>query len=64
MNIISKLTLRHLLENKKRTIVTILGIAASTALITAILVGIFSFFRFLEPSTGLQMVMYTLFMTS
>lgn len=46
MNIISKLTLRHLLENKKRTIVTILGIVASTALITAILVGIFSFFRF------------------
>ncbi len=46
MNIISKLTVRHLLENKKRTIVTILGIAASTALITAILVGIFSFFRF------------------
>ena len=46
MNIISKLTIRHLLENKKRTIVTILGIMASTALITAILVGIFSFFRF------------------
>ena len=46
MNIISTLTLRHLQENKKRTIVTILGIAASTALITAILVGIFSFFRF------------------
>ena len=46
MNIITTLTLRHLLENKKRTIVTILGIAASTALITAILVGIFSFFRF------------------
>ncbi len=46
MNIISKLTVRHLLENKKRTIVTILGIVASTALITAILVGIFSIFRF------------------
>ncbi len=46
MNIISTLTLRHLLENKKRTIVTILGIAASAALITAILVGVFSFFRF------------------
>lgn len=46
MNIITKLTIRHLLENKKRTIVTILGIACSTALITAILVGIFSFFRF------------------
>ena len=46
MNIISKLTLRHLHENKKRTIVTVLGIATSTALITAILVGIFSFFKF------------------
>ena len=46
MNIISKLTLRHLQENKKRTVVTILGIAASTSLITAILVGVFSFFRF------------------
>ncbi len=46
MNIISTLTLRHLLENKKRTVVTILGIAASAALITAILVGVFSFFRF------------------
>ncbi|MBR6404457.1 MAG: FtsX-like permease family protein [Eubacterium sp.] len=46
MNIISKLTLRHLKENKKRTIVTIIGIAVSTALITAILVGAFSFFRF------------------
>ncbi|SHI74828.1 putative ABC transport system permease protein [Butyrivibrio fibrisolvens DSM 3071] len=47
MNIITKLTIRHLLENKKRTIVTILGIVASTALITAILVGVFSFFRFI-----------------
>ena len=46
MNIIATLTLRHLEENKKRTIVTILGIAASAALITAILVGVFSFFRF------------------
>ena len=46
MNIISKLTIRHLLENKKRTVVTILGIVASTALITAILVGVFSFFSF------------------
>lgn len=48
MNIITKLTIRHLLENKKRTIVTILGIVASTALITAILVGVFSFSDSLE----------------
>lgn len=46
MNIISKLTLRHLLDNKKRSVVTILGIAISTALISAILLGVFSFFSF------------------
>lgn len=46
MNILSRLTLRHLAENKKRTVVTILGIATSTALISAILLGVFSFFRF------------------
>ncbi len=46
MNIIAKLTARHLLGNKKRSVVTILGIATSTALISAILLGVFSFFRF------------------
>ncbi|MCR5196408.1 MAG: ABC transporter permease [Pseudobutyrivibrio sp.] len=46
MNIVSKLTLRHLGANKKRTVVTTFGIVASTALMTAILVGLFSFFRF------------------
>ncbi|MBQ9490868.1 MAG: hypothetical protein IJU80_13160, partial [Lachnospiraceae bacterium] len=46
MSIIAKLTLRHLLENRKRTAVTILGIATSTALISSILLGVFSFFKF------------------
>ena len=46
MSIISKLTIRHLKENRKRTIVTILGIAMSTALITAMMVGVFSIFKF------------------
>ena len=46
MNIVSTLTLRHLLGNKKRSIVTILGIVASTALISAIILGVFSFFKF------------------
>ncbi|MCR4757336.1 MAG: ABC transporter permease [Butyrivibrio sp.] len=46
MNIVSTLTLRHLQENKKRTIVTILGIAAATALITTMLAGVTSFFSF------------------
>ena len=45
MSIIAKLTLRHLLENRKRTVVTILGIATATALISAILLGVFSFFN-------------------
>ena len=46
MNIIYRLTLRHLNQNLKRTIVTILGIAMSTSLISAILLGAFSFFNF------------------
>lgn len=46
MNIISKLTVRHLLGNRKRTVVTVLGIATSTALISAIILGVFSFFKF------------------
>ena len=46
MNIIARLTTRHLLSNKKRSIVTILGIATATALIGAILLGVFSVFKF------------------
>lgn len=46
MNIIMKLTLQHLRTNLKRTIVTIFGIVASTALITAMLMGIKSVFAF------------------
>ena len=46
MNIVSKLTLRHLQQNKKRAVVTTLGIVAATALITALLLGIASFFSY------------------
>lgn len=46
MNIIMKLTLQHLKSNLKRTIVTIFGIVASTALITAMLTGVYSAFQF------------------
>ena len=41
-----KLTLQHLKSNLKRTIVTIFGIVASTALITAMLTGVYSAFMF------------------
>ncbi|MGN7300449.1 FtsX-like permease family protein [Ferdinandcohnia sp. SAFN-114] len=36
MNIINKLTIRHLKENKRRTLVTIIGVIISVAMITAV----------------------------
>lgn len=36
MNIINKLTLRHLKENKRRTLITILGVIISVAMLTAV----------------------------
>ena len=36
MNIVNKLTLRQLLLNKKRTLVTIIGVIISVAMITAV----------------------------
>ena len=36
MNILNKLTLKHLKMNKKRTLVTIIGITLSTALMVGI----------------------------
>ena len=46
MNIVKKLTLRHLKENKGRTIITTLGICVSVAMITAVFVSIASFMLF------------------
>lgn len=42
MNIVRRLTLRHLQANKGRTVVTTLGICVSVAMITAVFVGIAS----------------------
>ena len=39
MNIVNKLTLRHLKENKGRTLVTTFGIIVSVAMITAVFVA-------------------------
>ncbi|MDO5124683.1 MAG: FtsX-like permease family protein, partial [Eubacteriales bacterium] len=39
MKIVNKLTLRHLKENKSRTVVTILGVCVSVAMITAVFVA-------------------------
>ena len=48
MSIIQKLTLAHLKKNKGRTVVTILGICVSVAMITAVFVCIASFFNYFE----------------
>lgn len=39
MKIVNRLTLRHLKENKSRTVVTTLGICVSVAMITAVFVA-------------------------
>lgn len=45
MNIVNKLTLRHLKENKGRTLVTTFGIIVSVAMITAVFVAMSSFLQ-------------------
>ena len=47
MNIVNKLTLRHLKQNKSRTVVTTLGICVSVAMITAVFVAAFSLMNLL-----------------
>ena len=46
MKIVNRLTLRHLKANRGRTVVTILGIMVSAAMITAVFVSAASFLRF------------------
>lgn len=45
MNIVNKLTIRHLKENKGRTLVTTFGIIVSVAMITAVFVAMASFLQ-------------------
>lgn len=51
MNIVNKLTLRHLKENKSRTVITTLGICVSVAMITAVFVAMASFLNLLGEIT-------------
>lgn len=50
MKIENRLTLSHLKENKRRTIITVLGIIVSVAMITAVFVGIASYLDYYERS--------------
>ncbi|WP_433945053.1 FtsX-like permease family protein [Paenibacillus sp. SN-8-1] len=43
MNIVNKLTIRHLKQNKRRTLVTIIGVIISVAMVTAVATLGFSF---------------------
>ncbi|WP_018754246.1 ABC transporter permease [Paenibacillus terrigena] len=43
MNIVNTLTIRHLKQNKKRTLVTIIGVIISVAMVTAVSTLVFSF---------------------
>ena len=47
MNILKKLTLKYLKQNKKRTIVTIIGIILSGAMISAVATLAVSFQQFM-----------------
>ncbi len=51
MNVVNKLTLRHLKEKKGRTVVTAMGIIVSVAMITAVFVAIASFLNFFGAAT-------------
>lgn len=48
MNIVNKLTLRHLKVNMKRTVVTVLGIIISVAMVTAVFTSAVSFMKFMQ----------------
>ena len=51
MNIMNKLTLQHIKQNKRRTILTIVGIILSVAMFTAVSTGITSCLKWMENLT-------------
>lgn len=61
MNIIKKLSLRHLKKNKNRSALTVLGITVSVVLMTALVVAASSFLHyygakvFIRKATGIFM---------
>lgn len=54
MNIVNRLTLRHLKQNKSRSVVTTLGICVSVAMITAVFVAGFSLMNLLGDLSIIQ----------
>ena len=51
MSIFSKVTLKSLVKNRVRTVVTVIGILLSAAMITAVTVSVSSFMRYMQAVT-------------
>lgn len=51
MNIVNKLTLRHIATHRRRSLLTVLSIIVSVAMITAVFTSVFSFVTFLKDAT-------------
>ncbi|MEK3886185.1 ABC transporter permease [Bacillus sp. FSL K6-3431] len=51
MNIVNKLTVRHLKQNKRRTLVTIIGVIISVAMVTAVATLGVSFMELMQKQT-------------
>ncbi|MDK8180330.1 FtsX-like permease family protein [Paenibacillus sp. UMB4589-SE434] len=51
MNIVNRLTIRHLKQNKRRTLVTIIGVIISVAMVTAVATLGFSFLDLMQRQT-------------
>lgn len=51
MNIVNRLTLRHLKQNKRRTLVTIIGVIISVAMVTAVATLGFSFMELMRKQS-------------
>ena len=51
MNIVNKLTLRHIKTHKRRSVLTVLSIIVSVAMVTAVFTTVFSFLHFFKDST-------------
>ncbi|CAM4157761.1 ABC transporter permease [Paenibacillus alkaliterrae] len=51
MNIVNKLTIRHLKQNKRRTLVTIIGVIISVAMVTAVATLGVSFMNLMQKQT-------------
>ena len=51
MSIVNSLTLRHIKSHKRRSLLTVLSIIVSVAMVTAVFTTVFSFVSFLKDST-------------